>query len=109
MYSTQDFVRKVNDKPGNIAVFRRMLRDFGMLENNQPLTDSHANLFREAKRIKQQQNIKWVTAFECVLRGDAKEQEMPSPDESTLEQLNRTMLRIAEALEKIERHLSAKQ
>lgn len=114
-YSDVDFAKQVADKPGNIIVFKRILREKGVIGNRQQLTDTHIPVFNNAKKYKGETHSIWVDAFEhtidsYIANGEFVVSETQSQDENTdiavlLKELTNAVITMNSLLEKINKKL----
>ncbi|MBN6185652.1 hypothetical protein JQN58_01475 [Aneurinibacillus sp. BA2021] len=114
-FSDADFANEVNDKLGNVAVFKKILRENGLIGNRKQLTDEHIPLFKKAMEIKEREHLIWVDAFNKVIQPlKQKEHEMENHEEpeptswdivrainsltDTLNNMNRILVKIEQKL-----------
>lgn len=114
-YSDVDFAKVVGDKPGNIIVFKRILREKGVIGNRQQLTDTHIPVFKDAKKYKGETHSIWVDAFDhtidaYITNGKFVVSETQSQDENNdvaelLKELTNAVVTMNTLLEKINNKL----
>lgn len=66
-YSDEDFCEKVDERPGNVKVFKEYLRKYEMIEPRRQLEDSHIPIFEEVRQFRNEENATWVQSMESVL------------------------------------------
>ncbi|MGN2665261.1 hypothetical protein [Bacillus altitudinis] len=69
----------VNDKIGNVRLFKKHLRKLGIIGNRQQFSAEHVNIFEETREYKKKHHTTWDMAFEEGLKAtlNQKENEIP--------------------------------
>jgi hypothetical protein len=98
-YQNEEFVNIVNDKLGNVKLFRSKLREKDMLKNRELLSDEHIPIFQTIMKEKEKNNLTWVEAMDKVLDAYNSAKEKPSGD---------VLLEILKELKEIKQLLSVK-
>lgn len=62
-YTDEEFMLKVNDKLGNIRLFKKHLRKLGLIGNRQQLSKEHIELFESIRNYKLNHHTTWDLAF----------------------------------------------
>ncbi|WP_182103188.1 hypothetical protein [Niallia taxi] len=99
-YSDVEFAQLCNDKVGNVVVFKRVLRKYGLIGNRVQLTGKHAPLFLEAKSLHIDKHMNWMDAFITVI-SPLEEEHHDVDDQDVLSVLHE----ILNVLQRIEQKL----
>lgn len=109
-YTDEEFMEKVNDKIGNVRLFKKHLRKLGLIGNRQQFSEEHVNIFEETREYKENHHTTWDMAFKEGLKAtlNQKEKEVPlsmmvseyrqSNIEGLLIEILKTLQRIEEKL-----------
>lgn len=62
-YTDEEFKDKVNDKIGNVRLFKKHLRKQGFIGNRQQFSKEHIKIFEDVRNYKRQYNTTWEVAF----------------------------------------------
>lgn len=76
-YTAEEFIEKYNVKPGVVAVFKKFLKDNGLLGSRGKLSEEHCEFFIKAKEIKENQNHTWVDSFDLALNTQEIRDQFP--------------------------------
>lgn len=104
-------MEKVNDKIGNVRLFKKHLRKQGLIGNRQQFSEEHVNLFEEIRRYKRANHTTWESAFKVGLNSILKEKGLQfSPRaliaESKEDKIEYTLNEILKTLQRIESKLN---
>ncbi|RHW38217.1 hypothetical protein D1B33_04835 [Lysinibacillus yapensis] len=80
-YSAEEFADKVGEKVGNIRLFRKYARKFGLIDNHEVLTEDFLPAWDIAQKLHYQKGVKWENA---IKHGLSEEFGIPE-NESTFE------------------------
>ncbi|MCY9111216.1 hypothetical protein ABKQ09_19970 [Bacillus atrophaeus] len=109
-YTDEEFMNKVNDKIGNVRLFKKHLRKQGLIGNRQQFSSEHIQLFEDIRKYKKNHHTTWEIAFRVGLDSFPKNNGVPvllinevsdSPQnniESILTEILKTLQRIEEKL-----------
>ncbi|CAI6330937.1 hypothetical protein NHM07_09300 [Bacillus subtilis] len=70
---------KVNDKIGNVRLFKKHLRKKGLIGNRQQFSDEHVKLFKKIKSYKMNHHTTWDMAFKVGLDSYQKQNQNMFP------------------------------
>lgn len=101
-YSDAEFSVKVNDKPGNIRLFRNKLRVISQLEDRQKLDDVHAGLFKKIKEHRETYGCSWKKAMDHILK--AAFPETTQQESNILLENNRILKQLLQDVATIKKH-----
>ncbi|WP_410771349.1 hypothetical protein [Fontibacillus sp. BL9] len=112
-YTDEEFMDKVNDKIGNVRLFKKHLRKQGLIGNRQQFSEEHIKLFKEIREYKRAHHTTWDMAFKVGLKSYLKEKTVQVPlgtyvAESLENNIEYTLTEILKTLQRIESKLNNK-
>ncbi|HFK1768071.1 TPA: hypothetical protein ACGXGV_000364 [Bacillus paranthracis] len=104
-------MNKVNDKIGNVRLFKKHLRKLGLIGNRQQFSEEHVTLFKEIREYKISHHTTWDKAFKVGLKNIPNEKNIhvlsnsfiADPSENNIEY---TLNEILKTLQRIESKLN---
>ncbi|PGT77807.1 hypothetical protein [Bacillus sp. AFS040349] len=99
-------MEKVNDKIGNVRLFKKHLRKLGLIGNRQQFSEEHARIFEEIREYKETYHATWEMAFKEGLKNTQRQkindislsmivsETIPSNNEEILIEILKTLKRI---------------
>jgi hypothetical protein len=109
-YSDEEFMNTVNDKIGNVRLFKKHLRKQGLIGNRQQFSEEHVEMFKRIREYKNSNHTTWDVAFKVGLMSIPNPNKIPitsndiileSPQnniEGILSEILKTLKRIEEKL-----------
>ena len=105
-YSAEEFANKVDEKVANIRAFRLFAREFGLLQNNEPLTEDFIPAWQIAQKLHYEDGVKWENAMKHALKevfnfgSEANTGPTTSNIEEKIDEILYYLKKIATSLEK---------
>jgi hypothetical protein len=72
-------MQKVNDKIGNVRLFKKNLRRKGLIGNRQQFSEEHVQMFEEIREYKRTQHTTWEVAFKFGINSIPKPRKTATP------------------------------
>ena len=109
-YTDEEFMEEVNDKIGNVRLFKKYLRKLGLIGNRQQFSGEHVNIFEEIRKYKESHHTTWDMAFKEGLKStlNLKENEIPLSmmvSENSQTNIEGLLIEILKTLQRIEEKL----
>lgn len=106
-YTDEDFMNKVDDKIGNVRLFKKHLRKKGLIGNRQQFSDKHIQMFEEVREYKNENHTTWDLAFQESLKSsfqnsDTSFHSSSVVSESSQKYIELTLNEILKTLKRIE-------
>lgn len=77
-YTDEEFMNKVNDKIGNVRLFKKHLRKLGLIGNRQQFSEEHVQMFEEIREYKKTHHTTWDMAFKFGFNSIPKKNNVPT-------------------------------
>jgi hypothetical protein len=107
-YSDAEFMNRVNDKIGNVRLFKQHLRKHGLIGNRQQFSEEHVKMFEEIREYKSVHHTTWEMAFKEGLISYSMGKVVQYPSSSVIAEHNNieyTLTEILKTLQRIEEKL----